>query len=259
MNDAHTDTPLPDPGSAPESPAPEHPPSPAPRPAPGPGGSRWLWGLLVLVLVGLAAATVLFGRQVRLVGAGRSGAGRQVGSSSQLADYGTVPDFALVSQTGDTVRLADLRGQPWIADFIFTHCASSCPMMSARMKALAAALDPAWQVRLVSISVDPDRDTPARLVEYARAYAADPARWLFLTGDKQQIRRLVQESFHLAVEDAAPEDAARGAEAVLHSTRFVLVDGRGVIRGYYSGLEAETLQAIGRDLDKLRSARSPAS
>jgi protein SCO1/2 len=221
-------------------------------------GPRWLWGLLVLALVGLAAATLLFGRQARLVGGVQGGTGPKVAGANVLADYGTVPNFALVSQTGDTVRLADLHGQIWIADFIFTHCSSSCPMMSARMAKLATLLDPSWGVRLVSITVDPDRDTPAQLADYARVYSADPKHWLFLTGDKQQIRHLVKEGFHLAVDDASPEDAAKGAEPVLHSTRFVLVDGEGVLRAYYGALEEETLKTLARDIEKIRSGKNTA-
>jgi len=220
------------------------------------GGPRWLWGLLVLALVALAAATLLFVRQARLLSHVHGGTEPQVAGANVLADYGTVPNFALVSQTGDTVRLADLRGQIWIADFIFTHCSSSCPMMSARMAKLATLLDPSWGVRLVSITVDPDRDTPAQLADYARAYSADPAHWLFLSGDKQQIRQLVKDGFHLAVDDASPEDAAKGAESVLHSTRFVLVDGEGVLRAYYSGLEEESLKTLASDIQKVRSGKS---
>ena len=129
-------------------------------------------------------------------------------------------------------------------------------MMSARMAKLATLLDPSWGVRLVSITVDPDRDTPAQLADYARAYSADPKHWLFLTGDKQQIRRLVKDGFHLAVDDASPEDAAKGAESVLHSTRFVLVDGEGVLRAYYSGIEEETLKTLAADIQKVRSSKS---
>ncbi|MFQ5600661.1 MAG: SCO family protein [Candidatus Krumholzibacteriia bacterium] len=217
---------------------------------------RWLWGVLVVALVGLGAATLLRSQRARLLRqrvAGDAGHASAGGALAGLADYGAVPDFEFVSQAGDTVRLDDLRGQVWIGDFIFTHCASSCPMMQAQLERIAAALGPDAPVRLVSFSVDPERDTPARLAEYAVAYGADPRRWLFLTGDKQQMRRLVREGFHLAVQDASPEDIAQGAEAVLHSTRFVLVDAQGTIRGYYNGLDEEAVEQLGRDLQRLTS------
>jgi protein SCO1/2 len=227
--------------------------SPVPRPA-GRREPLWLWGVLVVALLALGAAVILRGQRARLLGGGADTsaavAGRiAAGAAEAIADYGAVPEFALVSQTGDSVRLADLRGQVWIADFFFTHCASSCPMMSARLERLSENLDP--RAHIVSFSVDPERDTPARLAEYARNYAVEPGRWLFLTGDKPQIRRLVQEGFHLAVDDATPQDIAAGAEAVLHSTRFVLVDGRGRIRGYYDGTDEAAVARLGRDLERI--------
>ncbi len=174
-----------------------------------------------------------------------------VESTAGLADYGTVPEFELVSQTGETVRHDDLVGQVWIADFIFTQCASSCVMMNTQLQRLSSSLDPATPVRLVSFSVDPERDTPEQLSAYADAYDATPDQWLFLTGDKSQMHRLVSEGFHLSVQDASPEDIAAGAEPVLHSTRFVLVDASGRMRGYYNGLDDEAVRQLGRDVAAL--------
>jgi cytochrome oxidase Cu insertion factor (SCO1/SenC/PrrC family) len=122
---------------------------------------------------------------------------------------------------------------------------------------LARGLDSRTPVRLVSFSVDPERDTPEKLAEYAAAYEAEPDRWLFLTGDKKQVRRLVSEGFHLSVEDASPEDIAAGAEPVLHSTRFVLVDAHGRIRGYYNGLDDEAMSQLGRDIVALHAEPGP--
>ncbi len=211
---------------------------------------RWLWAVLALALVVLVTATVFRGRQARLLG-GDSRAARTAADGAGLADYGAVPDFTLVSQTGETVRRDDLAGQVWVADFIFTNCASSCPMMSAQLERLVQSLDARTPVRMVSFSVDPERDTPEKLAEYARAYEAEPDAWLFLTGDKSEIHALVQEGFHLSVEDASPEDIAAGAEPVLHSTRFVLVDAAGRIRGYYNGLDDEAMKQLGHDVASL--------
>lgn len=212
---------------------------------------RWLWLVLVVALLGLVAVTVLRGRQARLLGSTRHASAG--GTAAGLADYGHVPEFDLVSQTGDAVRLDDLRGHVWVADFIFTHCASTCPMMNTQMERLARQLGPEAGVRMVSFSVDPERDTVQRLAEYAQAYSADPERWLFLTGDKQAMRQLVREGFHLGVDDATPEDVARGAEPILHSTRFVLVDAKGTIRGYYNGVDDEALQQLLGDIERLTS------
>jgi cytochrome oxidase Cu insertion factor (SCO1/SenC/PrrC family) len=207
--------------------------------------------LILAALVGLAAAAWFTAPRHR------AGAGPAEDTSSplqELADLGEVPDFTLVSQTGDSVRLADLRGQVWIGDFIFTNCASTCPMMTSQLVKLSGALAGVDRVRLVSFSVDPDRDTPSRLAEYAAGYGAQPERWLFLTGDKAAIRRLSVEGFHLPVGDATPADLAAGAEPVLHSTRFVLVDAQGHIRGYYDGGDEAALERLRAHVRELAAA-----
>jgi protein SCO1/2 len=173
------------------------------------------------------------------------------GALAELGVFGDVPDFNLVSQTGDSVRLSDLADHVWIGDFIFTNCKSSCPMMTEQLHRLDAALAAGARVRMVSFSVDPENDTPRKLAEYASSYNARPQRWLFLTGDKTQIRKLSADGFHLAVSDVSPEEAAQGVEPVLHSTRLVLVDGRGRIRGYYDGLDAKAMEQLGRDVQRL--------
>lgn len=214
-----------------------------------------IWTGWLVALVGLAALA-LWNPFRTLARGGADGRGATAAGAAEgdLDVHATVPEFDLVSQTGEPVHLADLRGQVWVADFIFTHCASTCPMMTAQMQRFSSALGDEPRVRLVSFSVDPQRDTPARLAEYARGLGATPDRWLFLTGDAPQIRRLARDGFHLPVEDPAPEDVARGAEAVLHSTRFVLVDAQGRIRGYYDGTEERAVQRLGSDVRQLLRA-----
>lgn len=160
---------------------------------------------------------------------------------------GQVLDFTLVNRDGRTVRRADLLGAPWIADFIFTRCGASCPMMSLRMARLERELPRDLGVRFVSFSVDPEHDTPKVLQEYAESFGA-PGRWLFLTGGKQEIYRLSKEGFKLAVDDTMPVNED---EPILHSTRFVLVDGEGRIRGYYEAFDEEAVKKLMRDLEAL--------
>lgn len=218
-----------------------------------------LWGVLVAALMGLAAAGWWRGPGGKLRRGATGTGGVQAGSVemgaaeplAELADYGLVPDFAFVSQTGDSLRLADLHGRVWIGDFIFTNCASSCPMMSAQVQRLETALGDVAGVRFVSFSVDPERDTPEKLAEYARGYGADAERWVFLTGDKAAMRRFAVDGFHLPLDDAKPEDIAQGAEPVLHSTRLTLVDAEGRIRGYYDGLDAEAVDRLGDAVRRL--------
>lgn len=122
-----------------------------------------------------------------------------------LKIFGTVPDFSLIERHGRRVLRADLRGKVWIANFIYTHCTETCPLQSARMARLQADLASETDIRLISITVDPDQDTPEVLAEYAARFGADDNRWLFLTGEKRAIYALALEGFHLSVAD--PEEA----------------------------------------------------
>ncbi len=202
-----------------------------------------LWGLLVgaLLSVGVAAAW------------SRWSLGHQ-----PPPVLGAVPPFSLVNRDGRTVTAAELAGAPWIADFVFTRCAASCPLMSERMAALAKELDLAApaspsaatrgpRLHFVSFSVDPDRDTPAALAAYAARYRAPPA-WLFLTGSQADLHHLSRDGFKLAVEPAGGPGSSEQAEPILHSTRFVLVDSQGRIRGYYDGLDPESVRKLETDL-----------
>ena len=162
-----------------------------------------------------------------------------------LNRYGTVPDFALVERSGKTTNLAALRGKTWIADFIYTTCADTCPLQSAEMAKLQDELHGTADLRLVSFSVDPVKDTPDVLREYAKRFRADPERWLFLTGDKEQISHLIQTGFRLS---AAPlKETGTGAEVFLHSPRFVLIDKSAEIRGYYDSRDADALARLRKD------------
>jgi cytochrome oxidase Cu insertion factor (SCO1/SenC/PrrC family) len=130
-----------------------------------------------------------------------------------LQVFGTLPDFALIERDRRQMTRADLLGKVWIANFIYTTCTDTCPLQSARMAALQRDLSGERDVRFLSITVDPRRDTPAVLARYAARYEADRERWWFLTGDKRAIYALIQEGFRLSVEDptesAAPSSASR--------------------------------------------------
>src|SRR5262245_36135582 len=142
-----------------------------------------------------------------------------------------LPEFSLTDQTERIVTLADLKGKVWVADFIFTNCGGTCPMMTGHMRKLQDSLPP--DIRLVSITVDPDRDTPKVLASYAAEQGATRDRWLFLTGEKQALHDLCIKGFKLPLD----ESGGTVTEPIAHSTRFVLVDKQGEIRGYYSGTE----------------------
>ena len=190
---------------------------------------RLLWTFLILVLLAVMVATAL----------------QRLRRPEPPPILGHVPEFSLTNRDGRAVRRADLDGRPWVADFVFTRCPASCPMMSARMARLNKELPSDLAVRLVSISVDPDHDTPEVLQRYAESFQAT-GRWLFLTGGREDVRRLCVEGFKLGL-DMAPGPGA-GPEPILHSTRFVLVDGKGDIRGYYEAFDEESTARLERDL-----------
>jgi cytochrome oxidase Cu insertion factor (SCO1/SenC/PrrC family) len=163
----------------------------------------------------------------------------------ELATFYPLPDFSLTDQTDQTVTLADLKGRVWIADFIFTSCSGACPLMTGKMRKLQDKL-PA-EVRLVSITVDPDRDTPKALAAYAAEQGTTRDRWLFLTGEKQALYDLCVKGFKLPLD----ETGGTAAEPIAHSTRFVLVDQAGEIRGYYQATDEEEINRLAGDVKKL--------
>lgn len=209
------------------------------RPETRPGWPRaLLWGLLVVVLLAVIVAAVL---------------SRLALDAAKLPPVlGEVPAFTLIDQQGDPKTLGDLAGSPWIADFIFTRCTLSCPLMTARMLDLDRKLPATGdrRVALVSITVDPVYDTPGVLATYAARYQTSD-RWYFLTGDRQEVLGLVQDGFHLAVDPEPPAGTAAESEPIIHSTRLVLVDSRGLIRGYYDALSRADLEQLNGDLKAL--------
>jgi cytochrome oxidase Cu insertion factor (SCO1/SenC/PrrC family) len=162
-----------------------------------------------------------------------------------VSSYGTVPAFQLVNQNGQAFGSAQLAGKIWIADFIYTTCPGPCPMISSRMSELQKPLEKS-DVHLVSFSVDPEKDTPQVLRGYAEKLQADAARWDFLTGPKSAIYRLSHDGFKLAVSDGSDEQGIP-----VHSTRMVLVDRHGQIRGYYDAAEADAVTKLLADTNHL--------
>jgi cytochrome oxidase Cu insertion factor (SCO1/SenC/PrrC family) len=188
---------------------------------------------IVPLLVGLGAVGLAVVRQA-------------TAALPHLPSYGQVPDFHLTDQLGRAVSRETLAGRTWVADFIFTRCAGQCPMMTAKMQQLAQTLSASSRVTLVSISVDPGWDTPEVLARYAEGAGAEGASWLFLTGEEAAIQRLCQDGFHLAMGEEGPPE-----EPITHSSRLVLVDRDGAIRGYYEAADARDLAQLRRDAQRL--------
>ena len=196
----------------------------------------------------LRAILVLGGVAVLLVGAYRWSVADNAPAPA-LADFGPLPHFELTRETGAAVADADLTGRVWIADFIFTRCAGPCPRMSAQMAAVQTSLADQPRIALVTFTVDPEFDTPEVLSDYSRESGADPARWMFLTGHRHDIYPLALHGFKLAI-DADPNDE----RAIIHSTKFVLVDAARHIRGYYDGTDPADVARLTRDAAGLAQA-----
>ncbi len=165
-----------------------------------------------------------------------------------------VPDFSLIDSTGKTFTKDDFSGQPWVANFIFTRCSGPCQELSARMRSLQYALkEKASDVKLVSITIDPKYDTPARLGVFAKRYNADPGRWFFLTGDSQdEIHKLMRFGFMQTVMPASED------EPIQHSNYMVIVDKDGKIRSVRDGMLPSSKRLILHDLEKLRNEKPKA-
>ncbi|MBI3333224.1 MAG: SCO family protein [Candidatus Omnitrophica bacterium] len=156
----------------------------------------------------------------------------------------SVPAFHLTDETGRPFESGRLKGKVWVADFIFTSCAGSCPQITERMRSLQGRLPAA--VQLVSISVDPARDTPTALAGYAKRAGAEPGRWHFLTGSAAAIESLVRGGFRLSyAEGEGP------GEPITHSVRFALVDQQGRIRGSYDSTDQKAVDHLLKDAGQL--------
>ena len=156
-----------------------------------------------------------------------------------------VPDFTFTERSGQTTQRADFAGKVWIADFFYTTCPGPCPMLSSRLSAMQEQLAERPDVRLVSISLDPEKATPEYLTQDAERFKAGP-NWLFLTGDKAMTYTLVQTGFKLAI-----AEERNSPEPITHSTKLVLIDREGWVRGFYEGVGQDQTEQLIKDIDKL--------
>lgn len=191
------------------------------------------------------------------------GAGLGVGltylaqASRQLPVYWTVPEFRLIDQTGDTLDSGELRQSVWVASFVFTNCTSVCPLITQKMAGLRDSLAAegllGGKVRLVSFTVDPARDTPGVLREYAAKFGGSPPKqWAFLTGAApDSVRQMVEEGFKLAASAPPGHEHVGGNYQVMHSPMVQLVDRNGRVRGFYDTTEPDAMERLGRDLRTL--------
>lgn len=193
-------------------------------------GSPWFWIALVLLIASWPIV-----RAARLE------------MPKMPATYFQVPPFELTDHTGRQFGSQNLQGRIWIANFVFTSCRTICPELTQRMSKLQRRVKAMGDtVMLVSFSVDPERDTPEVLAEYAKKYRANPRRWRFLTGSYAQLESLVVQGFKMPM-DPGTSSAAPSLIEITHGSRFMLIDTYGRVRGFYEPTD-EALDQMMEDL-----------
>jgi protein SCO1/2 len=161
----------------------------------------------------------------------------------ELDVFGRTPEFTLTDQTGAPFSAENLAGRVALVDFVYTHCTDACPLLSASFQQAQRKLQDerllGSKVVLVSLSVDPQHDTPAVLAEYGQQFKADPASWKFLTGDWDQVYDVVT-GFKVATRPPRPAANAPppGGTELTHSTRVILIDAQQQVRAYLDGQDA---------------------
>lgn len=163
-------------------------------------------------------------------------------------DVLSIPSFTLTDQTGaERTRAIFRHPGVTVLDFTFTSCPFICPVMNANM--LTVQRETAGlPVRMVSISVDPERDTPEKLAQHAASIGADTERWTFLTGDFETIERVCRDGLKLPVggDDSRAIDLGGGEtmQNIPHSGKFILIRGDGVPIGVYEGTSERDVSAL---------------
>jgi len=213
--------------------------------------SPWMW--MMLVTLGFS---IVFIYNVR----------RRT-HAPDLPRLGQIPTFQLTDQHAEPLTGQSLQGKVWIADFIFLGCQQSCPKLTSRMQTLQEKIEAKpsldGKVKLVSFSVDPENDTPERLLAYANQWKAHDKTWSFLTGKNEDVDAIVVQGFKMqygkvsaaasASGPSADKLAANGVFEIMHGDWFILVDGKGAIRGYYDSSEQPALDKLFDDASTLAS------
>ena len=158
---------------------------------------------------------------------------RSGGNASKYPVLFAVRPFALTNQLGRVADTSNLLGHVWVADIIFTSCAGPCPRMTALMSELQGAVGPGEPVRFVTLTTDPEHDTPAVLARYGQQHQADPARWWLLTGSKPQIKDAAVAGLKFTALEKDPAQRESDSDLFIHSTIFVVVDKRGNARAVF--------------------------
>ena len=160
----------------------------------------------------------------------------------KLPKISQISDFKLTDQDGKPFGYENLKGKVWAVNFIFTRCQGPCPLMTEKMAELQGNFAPDQKLEFVTISMDARYDTPEVLTRFAKKYKADFSRWHFLTGDPDKIVEIARSIFKVPA-DKDPE---------MHTTRLVLIDEEGFIRGYYDSLDPDSFALLKKSLHSLK-------
>ena len=166
--------------------------------------------------------------------------------ASKMPNYGLVPEFHMTDSLGHDFDSKQLAGKVWVVDFIYTRCPGPCPRMTWQMHNVQSQVNRDPDVRFISISVDPDNDTPVALDAFAHHFGGPNDQWYFLTGSPETVHLLAHDVFKVG-------DVISKMD---HSTKFMVVDKRGNLRGYYSGLGNDDISEILQDIAALSQERS---
>lgn len=204
---------------------------------------QWIvWGFLGAVVAGVFFAFVWT---------------RWIRPAPKMPIVGEAGPFALTNQFGRPFGSDNLKGSVWLADVIFTRCPGPCAKMTAQMLRIQSQLPADGCVQFVSLTADPEFDTPEVLKDYAARFGAAAANWHFLTGPKKELYEFAVNDLKFTVIDNESESPKSLEDRFLHSTQFVLVDQRGRIRGYFDGTDPSVTSQIVNAIRALLPNSSP--
>ena len=166
---------------------------------------------------------------------------KNINEDESLPVIGGIPDFEFIDSEVREVDLSSLKGKVWVADFIFTTCTMACPIMTGNMNIIHKKYKKNDDLRLVSISVYPEYDTPEILKKYASQYEANTDTWHFLTGNENTVKEVIKDGFKIGDYE----------DIIFHSEKFALVDRNGMIRAYYNGMKSEDMNKLKKDINYL--------
>ena len=166
---------------------------------------------------------------------------------AQKDNISVVPYFVFTNQDSQKIDQSFVRNKIWVADFFFTRCVTICPKMSNHLEKVQKEFAGRNDVKIMSFTCDPERDTPEKLGVYSSEYNADNKQWQFATGTKQDLYHFARKSLNVVA-----TDGDGGPNDFIHSQNLVLIDKQGYVRGYYDGTNEKAVTKLIKDIKKLK-------